>query len=212
MHYETLLDAETDFIDACEDETNALFRQSFVCADAVASFPGAKPGEILEQLGKASGRGRATMYNRLRVGQRWRKADILPGLTWYHYLMALGAGDVSPNGTYNQKSPDLWLAHANDNALSVRDMEGMINEAKHKYDNPQEQPPEENFIEPVLWLKNAPLSVESIERDTITLKGKFSAWRFDDTGEVISLEPGARVVVTVSGYPQAEQKAKTKAV
>jgi hypothetical protein len=208
MHYETLHDAETAFIDACEDETAALFRQSFICADAVDSFPKAKPGEILEQLGKASGRGRATMYNRLRVGQNWRRADILPGLTWYHYLIALGAGEVAPTGGYDQNAPDLWLAYANDHSLSVRDMEGMISEAKHVYNNPQEQDPEETLIEPVLWLRNTPLSVVSIEADRITLSGKFSAWRFNDNGEVISLKAGARVAVTMSGYPNDAKKAE----
>jgi hypothetical protein len=102
----TLNDLESVLIELATAESAALFAQGdalvLACEPETRARLGmASDAAVLEFAGSAIGRGRRTMYNRLKVARTFAPDERIETLTWSTHLTAA-----------NSSSPHLWLQRA----------------------------------------------------------------------------------------------------
>ncbi len=134
--FETLEDAVSAFIQGCEEESEAQFAQSDVCALACIEENRRRWGmtdeAIISHIGKQAGRSRSTMYARLLVGRvfprAWREApenSWCKSKSWSHFeACARTWSEADP------EAPLHWLSYCVENDLSVRQLRMEIRAAR----------------------------------------------------------------------------------
>lgn len=186
-HFNSLEDATSAFISACEAESDTQFAQSDICAEACSDANrrawGMTDEQILEHLGQQAKRGRSTMYARLLVGRVFPPDRRNPALYWsIHEVCARLYSDDDPDLAYD------WLDYAADHDLSVRRLRAEIAAANG-------QPPAKT--RPVYVLDDVPVTVAHWDERqmTVAFDDGFTP-PVDEDGEVVWPREGLRLLLT----------------